>query len=167
MTDADTAEDDDLRGLAWMGGIFLLVGLVLLTSSAWLFQRTAAFDAIAVETSGTVVNLTASKERRRDRDGAIRRSVHYRPVVEFIDSQGRKQTLESSHGSNPPAYKRGETVAILYDPDNPEFAVIDDWHRYFADMIVLGMGGIFSVVGLGILFTSLRQQKNTPKKSAQ
>jgi len=167
MTDADPAEEDDLRGLVWMGGIFLLVGLVLLTVSAWLFQRTAAFDAIAVEVSGIVVNLTASKESRRDRDGAIRRSVHYRPVVEFIDSQGRKQKMESAVSSNPPAYKRGEKVTILYDPDNPEFAVIDDWHRYFADMILLSMGGIFSVVGLGIMFTSIRQQKNTPKKPIQ
>jgi len=169
MKDVDTitAEDDDLRVLAWMGGIFLLIGLVLLTVSVWLFQRAATFEATAATTSGTVINLVSSHGRRLDRDGLAlaRRSIHYRPVVEFIDSQGRRKEMQSAFGSNPPAYKSGEQVTILYDPDNPEFAVIDDWHRYSSEVILLGIGIIFSVVGSGILFASRNQ--NTPKKPAK
>jgi len=145
--------DHDARSLAWIGPVFLCIGLGLLLGSAWLFQRAAEFDETAITAPGTVINLIKSVESRHSRDGFDRRSssIAYTPVVAFIDSRGRRQEMQSDVSSNPPAYKRGEQVTVLYDPDNPEFAVIDDWHRHLAGLITGGMGLIFSIVALAVM----------------
>jgi len=158
--------DNDTRSLVWMGWIFLLIGVGLLLGSAWLFHQEATFEATAQSTSGTVINLLKGVETHRNRDGFSRSSVYYKPVVAFTDGQGQVQEIHSTSGSNPPTYKRGEQVAVLYDPDNPEFAVIDDWRRHLAGMILGGIGLLFTIVGLYIVWTSRQQPTNVTLQTA-
>jgi len=153
MMTAAATPDSDVRTLTWMGALFLCIGVGLLLGSAWLFYRAALFDESAQTAPGTVVNLIKNEESRRSRDGFSHRSIAYTPVVAFIDSNGHRQEIQSNISSNPPAYKRGEKVAVLYDPDNPEFAMIDDWHRHLSGFITGGMGLIFSVVGAIFVLT--------------
>lgn len=43
----------------------------------------------------------------------------------------------------------GSTVAVLYDPDNPESACIDELvEKHFVPMLLGTIGVVFSIVGL-------------------
>ncbi|HLU71877.1 MAG TPA: DUF3592 domain-containing protein [Nonomuraea sp.] len=134
-----------------VGGIFGLIGLVLLGVTIALAVSTASFLASAQRTDGTVVELTARTSTTRTQDGYTRRSTTWFPTVEFtID--GRQYSFQSSTGSNPPAYTKGEAVPVAYDPDNPSDARIASfWSAFLAPLITGGLGLVFTPVGT-ILF---------------
>jgi len=145
-----TKSKNDSDGPSGIGWIFLLIGVGLLLGSALSFHLEATFEATAQSTSGTVIDLVKSVSTSRSRDGFSRSSVSYKPVVVFTDNQGRTQKMRSTSGSNPPAYKKGDQVTVLYDPDNQKSAAIDDWRRYGLG-IILGCLGIFFAI-FGSLF---------------
>jgi len=124
--------------LPWFGLLFLLVGLGMLGGGFWSYQKEVEFDKATVSTSGTVIDLISRSSTRS--------SATYSPVVQFIDQSGNEQELHSRVGSNPPAYRLGEKVTVLYKADNPEFAVIDDWERYLGLIVLTIMGFVFSWV---------------------
>ena len=125
------------------GRIFGLIGLVLLGVSAALAVSTASFLASATRTDGTVVALT--EQTSYDREG--RSSASWYPTVEFT-VDGRRYSFQSSTGSNPPSYKRGESVPVAYDADDPSNARIATfWSAYLAPLIVGGLGVVFTPIG--------------------
>src|SRR5207237_8562762 len=86
--------------------ILLLEGVGLLFLGAHLHQKTGLFLARAVRGPGVVVEM------------ARNHSIHddtYAPVVEF-EHQGRTYRFKDSIGSDPPSYRIGQTVGVLYDP---------------------------------------------------
>jgi len=78
-------------------------------------------------------------------DWAPRRSSQghtlYAPVVRFADGRGAVHQFRDSAASNPPAYRRGEAVAVLYDPRNPQIAMMAGWRSHIT-------GGILATLGL-------------------
>ncbi|TPQ23747.1 DUF3592 domain-containing protein [Streptomyces sporangiiformans] len=125
-------------GAIAFGALFLVVGLILAGVSV-------SFLADAESARGTVVAL----EWRNDHDGASRKKrendkpAAY-PVVEFTSADGTPRTFRSSTGSNPPSYKEGERVEVLYRADSPEDARI----KGFASLWLLPL--IFGGIGLVI-----------------
>ena len=101
-----------------VGGIFARIGLALLCVTIALAVSTASFLASAERTDGTVVELTARTSTTRNSDGHTRRSTTWYPTVEFT-VDGKQYSFESSTGSNPPAYTKGESLPVAYDPDDP------------------------------------------------
>lgn len=122
--------------------IFLVVGLIMLTISGIICYNVKKFNATAVKTSGTVIDLIA----KRSSSG---KSSTYSPVVTYNDASGTKHRYISSFSSNPPGYDIGETVEILYDPKKPDDATIAGWSEYFGAMICGILGLVFSLTGLG------------------
>ncbi|MBI4030889.1 MAG: DUF3592 domain-containing protein [Proteobacteria bacterium] len=49
----------------------------------------------------------------------------YYPVVSFRASSGDTFEFRDKVGSNPPLYREAESVAVIYDTDNPRHAIID------------------------------------------
>ncbi|GAA3682029.1 hypothetical protein GCM10022224_052940 [Nonomuraea antimicrobica] len=134
------------RLLTIVGGIFALVGLVLLCVCAALAASTAGFLASAGRTDGTVVELTARTSTTRGSDGHLRSSTSWYPTVE-LTVDGRRYSFQSSTGSNPPSYSEGERVPVAYDPDDPSDARIASFGSAFLAPLIVG--------GLGVLFTPL------------
>ncbi len=73
----------------------------------------------------------ASQRRTRarpcDRPGHTRDAAgdeFYYPVVRFVLPDGSRQTVQTSEGSWPPAYKVDPAVTVLYDPEHPDQARI-------------------------------------------
>jgi len=133
--------------LPWFGLFFLLVGLFFIWLGVFLFyQKDTGFEQMGVSASGTVIDLIRKRSIRTNSQGTD--TIIYSPVVQFIDLHGKTQMLYSRSGSNPPVYRRGEIVTVLYDPDNPEFAVIDDWQSDISKIIPAVIGLIFSLIGL-------------------
>lgn len=102
---------------------------------AWLKHRNE-FLRQARPASGKVVRLERSSGSRH---------TSYYPVVQFREPASQ-QTVEFRHrvGSNPPLYRVGEEVGVLYSPNVPRDAMID------------GGNGLFNLMGpLVLLFSSM------------
>lgn len=79
---------------------------------------------------GTVIRL----DEQGDADGGC---CTYVPVVEF-EAGGRLYSIEGNNASDPPAYRMGESVRVIYDPSNPEKAQIDKWsERWLFPILII------------------------------
>ncbi|MGW6026183.1 DUF3592 domain-containing protein [Streptomyces sp. NPDC055099] len=132
-------------GAIAFGTLFTVIGLILAGVSI-------SFLADAERAKGTVVAL----EWRSDSSGTSRKNqgsnepVAY-PVVEFTSSDGTPRTFESSMGSNPPSYDRGEQVEVLYRADDPEDARINGFvSLWLLPLIFGGIGLVIAGVGTAV-----------------
>jgi hypothetical protein len=95
--------------------------------------------------------------RIRDRDDG---GYMFAPLVRFQTGDGRSIEFQSSLRSNPPGYRTGQTVTVLYDPDAPESAAIRGLFSLWLVTMVLGfMGSIFTAIGTAMVFVSSRVTK--------
>ncbi|MFG6194367.1 DUF3592 domain-containing protein [Nonomuraea sp. JJY05] len=139
-----------------VGGIFGLIGLVLLCVGIALAASTAGFLASAERTDGTVVALDARTTTTRSSDGRTRSTTMWYPTVEFT-AGGRRYAFQSSTGTNPPSHEKGESVPVAYDPDDPSDARIASFSSAFlAPLIVGGLGVVFTPIG-AVLFVKGRR----------
>ena len=117
----------------WLTVIFAPVGALMLIIAGWMLARDPLVSDAGAEAVGTVVDL----ERAATGNG----KASYYPVVTYRDAQGAGHRFTGTIGSNPPAYRRGEEVAVRYDPAAPEEAVIDSWSaRLLGPGLTGGMG---------------------------
>jgi len=138
-----------------MAIIFMLIGLATLPGAVYFYVKEKQFEKIAVSAPGTVIDLV-QKERRGNNN---RRSITYAPLVEFIDQQGNTQQYLSPDGSNPPDYRRGDKVIILYEPDNIEFAKMDNWKRYLWVVVLSLFGFAFTSSSALMWWLAARSRK--------
>lgn len=137
-------------------GIFLLLGLGMLAGGVYSFQSSQRFVAAAEMTTGSVVDL----ERRESRDSDGNRSITYYPVVRYRLPNGGDHQFRSSTGSNPPSYRQGEEVEVLYLPDDPYQARINGFFSLWGLPVILsGMGLVFAGLPGALLFFSLRRRR--------
>lgn len=76
-------------------------------------------------------------------------SVYY-PVVEYRPHRrGQVVRFVGDMGSSHPSWKVGDKITVLYDPDKPQKAIIEDglW-MYFGPLIIGGMALLFLVIGV-------------------
>jgi len=139
-----------MKSLKWIRVIFSIIGLGMLVGSFFLYQNTAGFLTSAVEAEGVVIDLV----RKRSSD-----STTYAPTVRFTTANGTMIEFTSSTSSNPPSYSRGEQVAILYLPAQPDEAKIDSFSSLWGGTIILaGIGGVFFLIGAGMIVYGIRKQ---------
>jgi hypothetical protein len=133
-----------MRIISWL---FPVLGVLLLVGALLLANNSRRFVASAHATPGTVVELIAS----RDSDGTT-----YKPVVRFTATDGREITYTETFSGNPAPYDVGETVEVLFTPDEPSKARIKGFMSLWLGPAILGgMGLIFAAVGGGIFFASV------------
>lgn len=73
----------------------------------------------------------------------------YQAVVRFKDEQGRMITFADSFGFNHASFARGQTVRVIYDPQDPQQAMIDRGEKdYIVPGIVLFFGVVLIAGGL-------------------
>jgi hypothetical protein len=127
--------------------ILMLVGLAVLVLGARLGRTMFLLQSTGERAVGTVAFL----ELRRTLHGAS-----YYPVVEFAAADGGTVQFRDNMGSNPPAYREGDLVRVLYLPAAPrDSATID---RGLLNWLVPGvlclLGALLAMiapfVGLGV-----------------
>jgi hypothetical protein len=130
--------------IAGIGSI--IIAFAVLSVSFSTFYHTQKFVKSASRTQGIVVKL--------DEQG---REAY--PVVMFHDSNGQGHEIESSAGQNPPAYRIGEAVTVLYQPDKPENAKLNTFFDIWgwATMLV-GFGIIVFVGGFVMLLVGVKME---------
>lgn len=96
-----------------------------------------------IPAEGRIVDVVS----RTRTSGGERKTLFY-PVVEFRTVDGESIRFEGSTGSNPAAYRVGDTVKVLYDPQTPQSALIDSWEEvWMPSGFLIGIGGIFALMG--------------------
>lgn len=120
----------------------LIVGLSMLAGAWFSYKSTTEFLGAAVSGRGEVVDFFESRSSD---------SITYRPVVSFETDTGQLIRFTSSTGSNPPAYNRGETVEVLYDPLAPDNAQINGFFSLWGvPVIFVAIGGLLSLIGIAL-----------------
>lgn len=143
------------RLLFLLGSVFGLIGLGVLAGGVYAQRSAAAFDAAAVRTTAVVVDF----ETRRS-SGSKSTTTTYAPMFEFSDREGTKRRVASATSSSGQEHRIGQRVEVLYLPSAPEQARLDTWaERWLAVTILGSIGGVFSLVGLGLLAIGLRFSK--------
>lgn len=79
--------------------------------------------------SGTVVRL----EESSDSEGGC---CVYSPVIEF-EANGQTFSFEGDNASDPPAYRVGQQVEVIYHPSDPDTAQINKWTERWLFPIVI------------------------------
>ncbi|WP_298820880.1 DUF3592 domain-containing protein [Chloroflexus sp.] len=132
--------------------ITIPVGVAMLIFGNWWHSQNQAFVDIAQPATGRVVELVA--ETRRNNEG--RQATYYYPVIAFTAIDGTAMQVKSSTGSNPPSHRVGDTVSILYNPQNPaEMHENSFWSLWFPSYLILGFGGLFLLVGVSMAINGL------------
>lgn len=119
---------------------FIVLGAISLLAGGFYMDRDMRqFSAQALKTRGEVVSL----QGRRSGDG-----YSYYPVVSFATTSGHQEKFVGKSGANPPLYREGDVVDVLYDPGNSRRAQID--HGLLSNLPAL------ACYGFGILLLLLQ-----------
>lgn len=136
-----------------IGIVFPLVGGLLFAIGAFLFIRTRIFLGKAQEVKGTVIEMVYSHSSEG--------GGGYAPVYQFRTISGQMITVQDSLSSSPPMFQVGQTIDVLYDPENPQSARIKKFMSlYFTSILLCGMGLIFGGVGIVLLIFNLMDRMN-------
>lgn len=132
-----------MKALVIVKYIFTLIGIGMLVGAALIYRNTSSFLAGASKAEGTVVELVRSRSSN---------SITYQPVVQFAGQSGQTIEFVSSISSNPPEYRIGQKIPVLYDPADPQDARITGFFSLWGGSAILGgMGGVFFLIGAGII----------------
>lgn len=136
-----------------IGIVFPLVGGLLFAIGAFLFVRTRIFLGKAQEVKGTVIQMVYSHSSEG--------GGGYSPVYQFRTITGQTITVQDNLSTNPPMFQVGQTIDVLYDPENPQSARIKRFMSlYFTTILLCGMGAIFGCVGIVLLVFNLMDKIN-------
>lgn len=120
--------------LARVAFAFSVLGVV---GAGYLVLRTSQWIDGAARADAVVLELVPSSSR--DSNG-------FAPVFEFDDADGERVRVYSRSFSYPPVAQVGDTIAVLYDPEEPEDARTD---TFFAKWGVPLIAGIFASLWFG------------------
>jgi hypothetical protein len=123
--------------------ILVLVGLGVLALGVHLGRTLYSLQSTGVHAHGTVL----FSELKRNLHGST-----YYPVVQFATPTGFPVQFRDRMGSDPPAYRDGEPVDVLYFSDSPETtATIDRGRLNWLAPIALCVGGLaLTVIALAV-----------------
>jgi hypothetical protein len=127
-----------------LGLLFIALGAFAVSAAAFSWVRTRRFVAESVSTPGEVVALSERRGRR----------VMYAPVVRFTGPDGRAVEFTDEVSRNPPGYRVGDRVHVMYRRRDPGSArVISPYSLYAFEIVFAGFGALF--VGVGCLLVYL------------
>jgi len=120
----------------WMP-LFLLLATFLLGFGGYRGYQRIWLTIAGGRTAGEVVRID-SKESTDN-------STSYYSIVEFTSLQGKPIEVRDNIGSSSPVDQRGDKLGVIYDPDDPECALID--RGFWSWLLPVG----FSLVGVLIV----------------
>lgn len=130
--------------------LYLILTIIFTLATVFWGYSNFRFALEAKRGEGVVVEI---KEHTRKAKRKQKKSYH--PVVEFVVADGSRQRFESQVGTNPASHVVGEEVVVLYDPNNPQKAIINGLLENFLGPLVMGLFAAF----FGFLFYVGRREK--------
>jgi len=112
-----------------------LAALGLLGGAAWTYFKGQRTLQSRVTATGTVVELTQQNTSR----GYI-----LCPVVEFTIPSGERIRFTSEFGSRPASHTVGQSVAVRYDPAEPQKAEVESTMSLWLVPLIMGFMGLIA-----------------------
>lgn len=138
------------KGMKIFGGLFFVLGLIMLIVGISLAISTNNFMKTAVSTSATITRI----DSRRDSDG----DTNYTVIVEFkVDGQTYGGELNYYTSS----MYVGKNETVYYDPSNPNH--FKGKGSEIVNYILPIMGIVFMLVGGGIIMSMILKAKKKKK----
>ncbi|WP_175751231.1 DUF3592 domain-containing protein [Burkholderia anthina] len=132
-----------MGGLALVAGLPLLLGTGLLGGAGALYVHNQKQVRDYIHTTGQVVEM--AERKRSDRGAGSMDSA----IVTFRTDTGRTVTFAQGSSSSD-TLNAGDTVRVLYDPRNPDRAVVRSFgEQWGAILILCAIGLPFVAVGVG------------------
>lgn len=131
-----------------ISGILLFQCIVVGGIGFYFYNTTNHFIGKSLHAQGTVIAMLQSSDSL-DRHP----SISYYPKVTFKDNTGKITTFNSQISNNPPEYVKGDKVPVLYDPDNPGNARINQFSTLWLIPLICFMVAavaLVACVGFGI-----------------
>jgi hypothetical protein len=136
----------------------ILLSVMLLGGGLKVLLDGRRFLATAVEARGVVVDV--AKVREYDSDaGAGGYVTRLYPVVEFVTAREQVVRYQPPVGSNPPDYRVGGPLMVLYDPANPQHVVLDTWDELWKEGVVILAVGLVLMVITVVMYLVLRSDR--------
>lgn len=131
-------------------GIFAVIGLLMLMGGSYFYLSGYSQEKSGIVVTGQIIDLSV----HRSDDGAS-----YCPVVKYTDGQ-EEYVMESSYCSSGYHNAPGDDIDVIYQPGNPDNAVIHSFGGlYGGAVILLGMGAVFALTGtLPLIIMYLRSK---------
>lgn len=112
----------------------LLLFVNLFFGAFCLWGTYMAFNAYKLGASGeTTAGIVVELEESSMPEGGC---CVYSPIIEF-QANGQRYTFNGDVATNPPTYKVGEAVQVLYDPADPNTAQINKWSERWLTPLIL------------------------------
>jgi len=132
--------------------IFWIVGALLGLIGIILFISKVFFLNSATSTTGEVISniMKRSTSASSTGSGGGGTRISYHPVFVFMDTSGNQIEKVSKVGYGSPRYQVGAKVEILYNPNNPQKAILNNFSSKWMAPIVLLFVGAF-LIGLNVM----------------
>src|SRR5688500_4877579 len=129
--------------------LFAAIGVGLIMFGIMNMVGAAKFREMATQANGEVLRLIAIQ----DDDGTT-----YAPEVKFTAADGTEIIFTSDYSTNPPSDSVGETAKVLYLPEDPYRARLDDaGSTYLGGIILMIFGLLFGGFGfIPALYTRMK-----------
>jgi hypothetical protein len=123
-----------------LGLVVIAIGLLPAGLGAVAFLRRLRFLRIAQTTSGVVNEVIFMH---------VADGHSYKPRITFTTQTGETVALNSVPMSNPPQFRVGQQVPVIYDPNDPYRARIRSfWSLWFVSLLFGGIGSLLFILGL-------------------
>jgi hypothetical protein len=130
--------------LLLVGLLFVLIGIAVLIGGVVGAVKQSRESARRVAATGIVVDLVT----RVVNPGS---AGIYCPTVDFTTLEGQSLRFQSEFGTMPASHRVGQSIAVRYDPNNPQTAEVDSaTSRWLVPGCMIGMGVLF--LGMGLVF---------------
>lgn len=117
----------------WISGIMIILACACLFIMVISFLYIHNFIRQARQAQGCIIQLVD-----REEDGG----TSYYPVFTFKDANGVKHIVYSDTGSYPPTYQIGDKITVLYNPNNPRYAKINNFFSIWIIPLITGVLGV-------------------------
>ena len=100
--------------------VFMLVGVTFLAVGiGFAIHQTQLKNRCTLEVNAIISDILSKDERHENDDGHVTYSTVYTPVYSY-NVDGQLYTTHSNTYSSNIRYRRGQTIQIFCDPDDPE-----------------------------------------------
>ena len=144
---------DPLFGGHAMGILFICVGILLIGVNFYNQSQHQHLLDTGIKTEATVVRVIEN-----DSGSGRKRRTRYYPVVRFTDTVGNEQLVEMTIDAGA-GLKPGDSVSIVYTPGNPKKMDLEQALHTSGTLVLAIVGGICTLVGLGIIGTNIHQSR--------
>ena len=144
-------------------GALILLNVMMLGGGLKVLLDGRRFLATAAEARGVVVDVAEVSDglgdaahQMADASGVGREVTRSYPVVEFVTGREQVVRYQPPKGSNPPDFRIGGPLSILYDPANPQHVVLDTWDELWKEGVILVAVGLVLTIIVVVVYLVVR-----------